>query len=284
MKVLITGGLGKCGSALLNIPHEKVFLDRLDCPEAFRDQQFVQGDVGDSKLLVEAMEGCDAVVHLAYAWPDTLRNWEEVVALDTENTRQLLKIASYLKVERVICASSNHIVGMYEVENAPHLYEPNFGLKVDKDAPVRPDSLYGISKAFGEIFGRFYAENGGPKFYAVRIGAVLGSGHDHPYAYAEEGVRTGQWKRASDLYRYKEKRLKSLWQSRRDFAQLIDLCLRYEGPVFDVFYGVSNNATRWLDIEYAKEALGYKPQDNATEWICPPEPTQKVAEPIGTTE
>ena len=49
MKVLITGGLGKCGSALLNIPHEKVFLDRLDCPEAFRDQQFVQGDVGDDR-------------------------------------------------------------------------------------------------------------------------------------------------------------------------------------------------------------------------------------------
>jgi NAD+ dependent glucose-6-phosphate dehydrogenase len=262
MKVLMTGACGKCGTALVRLNHDKVFLDCLDPVKSLERTHFVKGDVGDSKLLVEAMQGCDAVVHLAYTWPDAIGNWEEVLYINTENTRNILKTASYLDIDRVIYASSNHAVGMYEIHNAPRIYELGHGIIVDRNTPVRPDSLYGVGKVFSENLGRFYSENGGPKFYAIRIGAVLGAGDDHPFAYAEEGVKNGLWKRDSDVYQYKEKRLRAMWQSRRDFAQMIDLCLRYQGPAFDIFYGVSDNPRRWLDIEYAKEMLGYQPQDN----------------------
>jgi len=64
--------------------------------------------------------------------------------------------------------------------------------------------------------------------------------------------------------------LKAIWQSRRDFVQMVDLCLHYDGPRFDVFYGVSDNPRCWLDIEHAKKALGYLPHDNAESWTVPP--------------
>jgi nucleoside-diphosphate-sugar epimerase len=138
-----------------------------------------------------------------------------------------------------------------------------------QDANVRPDSFYGVSKAFGENLGRFYAENGGPKFYAIRIGALVHE--DHPYAHAERGVISGKWERDSPQYNLMVKRLKSLWISKRDFVQLINLCLQYNAPNYDSFYAVSNNPRRWLDIEYPRKRLGYEPQDNAEEWLSPPQ-------------
>ena len=59
---------------------------------------------------------------------------------------------------------------------------------------------------------------------------------------------------------------------------MIDLCLNYDGPVFDIFYGVSDNSRRWLDIEYAKDKLGYRPLDNSEDWSVPPEKKEKMLE------
>ena len=74
------------------------------------------------------------------------------------------------------------------------------------------------------------------------------------------------WEKGSPEYEYAVKRVKATWMSRRDFMQMVDLCLKYEGPEFDIFYGVSDNTSRWLDIEDAKEKLGYRPQDNGSSW------------------
>jgi hypothetical protein len=57
-----------------------------------------------------------------------------------------------------------------------------------------------------------------------------------------------------------------MWHSRRDLAHLVDCCLRDESVTADVFYGVSDNPTRWFDIEHARDVLGYDPQDDASDW------------------
>ncbi len=76
-------------------------------------------------------------------------------------------------------------------------------------------------------------------------------------------MRKGKWERGSEDYRIQENRLKSIWQSRRDFLQMVGLLVDYGGPAFDVFYGVSRNARGWLDIGHAETALGYQPADDA---------------------
>ena len=35
---------------------------------------------------------------------------------------------------------------------------------------------------------------------------------------------------------------------------------------FDIFYAVSNNRYRWVDIEHAREVVGYVPQDRAEDY------------------
>ena len=64
------------------------------------------------------------------------------------------------------------------------------------------------------------------------------------------------------------------WQSRRDIANLVDCCLRDDTVAFDVFYGVSDNAASWFDIDHARQVVGYDPRDSADEWEAPPEETE----------
>jgi len=261
MKVLITGGCGTCASVLTALDYDTLFVDRLDCVNMIPKERFLQFNLKNYNALCEAIKPCEAIVHLASGFANEEDNHTHLRE-NVEVTHNVLKAANEYGIERVIFASSNHVVGMIEIENAPEIYEIDGKVLVDKDSPVRPDSLYGVSKVFGENLGRYYAENGGSKFYAIRIGAILDAHEDHPYAYAEMFSKKENFDRHNTQYEHHEKRLKAIWQSRRDFLQMINLCLKYDGPQFDIFYGTSDNPRSWMDISYAKKALGYKPQDN----------------------
>jgi hypothetical protein len=58
-------------------------------------------------------------------------------------------------------------------------------------------------------------------------------------------------------------RMRSVWLSRRDCAELISACLDPEDVTWAVVYGVSANPTRFWDLEHARELLGWEPQDAA---------------------
>ncbi|MCW5874824.1 MAG: NAD(P)-dependent oxidoreductase [Anaerolineales bacterium] len=266
-KTLITGAFGKVGTALAGLPGEKVLMDT-KAPAGVPGA--IQGRVQDTAVLHQAMEGCQAIVHLA-ASPAVDSSWEQVQEDNIAAMHILLEAAREHGVERIVFASTNHTVGMVELENVPRIYEGGHGIMLTKDAEPRPDSYYGVSKLLGENLGRYYAEHGGPRFYALRIGSLHPVGHDHPYAEAEGWLRAGACERGDDTYELKVKRQKALWLSHRDALQLVTRCLEYDGPAFDIFYGVSNNTARWLDIDYARQQLGYQPQDNGAEWLTVPE-------------
>jgi nucleoside-diphosphate-sugar epimerase len=268
-KILITGANGKCGTALTGLPESTVFLDRDEPGEAFEGRPFVVADLLDGPALAQVLYGVEAVVHLA-ASSHRESSWDDVLRDNILGTRSLLEAARIAGVEQMVFASTNHVVGLYESELAPEIYDETHPLCLDHHAEIRPDSFYAVSKAAGEALCRFYAETGGPRCVCIRIGAVLAADDDHPYGYAEQGVREGRWERGSADYELKVRRLKAIWQSRRDFQQQIERCLVYDGPAFDVFYGVSDNASRWFDLEHARSRLGYRPKDRSDAWSSPP--------------
>jgi hypothetical protein len=94
---------------------------------------------------------------------------------------------------------------------------------------------------------------------------VLPEGYDYPDGavdlLTDEGDDSG---RASlDSLRAEGR---ANWLSHRDLGQLVDRCLNDEGVTFDVFYGVSDNDEREVDLSHARDVLGYEPRDNAAEW------------------
>jgi hypothetical protein len=175
-------------------------------------------------------------------------------------------------VASVVFASSNSVVGGHEAEHAPGLYERGYPLTLDADAPVRPSSRYGVSKAFGEHLGRHYVESPGApeRFYALRIGSHRVDPYDHPYGDAERGVAAGEFERGDPEYGAQVARLKTTWHSQRDLAHMVECCLRDRSVAFGVFYGVSDNRDRWMEIESARARLGYDPVDDGAAWTGPP--------------
>ncbi|SIR64423.1 NAD dependent epimerase/dehydratase family protein [Haladaptatus litoreus] len=271
--VLLTGAFGRVGTAIIDHladrdEYEFTYLNRSEREEY---DTFV-ADVSNYEEMRPAFDDQDAVIHLA-GYPETDGTWEQILQNNIIGMQNTLQAARDAEVPKFIFGSTNHVVGMYEVEFAPELYEPDYELMVDQDSPRRSDSYYGTSKSFDEDLGRYYVENYDyPKqFYSLRICSVRHEEYDHPYGDAEHGADEGKWERGSPEYDLKVARMKAMWQSRRDLAQQVDCCLQDDDVEYDVFFGVSDNDRRWFSIEHGRDVIGYDPQDNGEEWDAPPE-------------
>lgn len=278
MNVLVTGPYGRCGTALIDHLHGRsdfdfTYLNRSDRPDdhAYGGYETTVADVADFEAIRPAFEGQDAVVHLA-AYPYTDGSWEDVHGPNIQGLYNVMEASRDAGIETFVFGSTNHVMGQYEHEYAPDIYQPGHGITLDYTDPIRPDSYYGTTKAFGEALGRQYVEvSDYPcRFYALRICTVNDDPHDHPYGDAEAGVEDGDFERGSVEYERSVARMMAMWHSRRDFAHLVDCCLRDDSVEYGIFSGVSDNDRRWFSIEHARSRLGYTPQDNAEEWTEPP--------------
>ncbi len=102
--------------------------------------------------------------------------------------------------------------------------------------PPRPDSRYGVSKAFGEALGRFYADKFGLGVLCIRIGNFA----DRPL----------------------DRRRLSIWLSPRDFRQLVRIGLEHPDLHYETVYGASESDRAWWDNANAYR-LGYRPEDES---------------------
>ncbi len=278
MHVLITGGNGTVGTAITDQLGDdgRFEFTVLDLETDRTSASAVEADVTDREAIRPHFDGQDAVIHLALVPGISMPGegtvgWTEAHAANLEGLHNVIECAVETDLDRVVFASSNHAVGMVEVQNRPGVYHDE-GIVAGHDEPHRPDSLYGLTKSYGEDLGRFAAEVHGIRFYGLRIGAVRDPPYDHPFGDAERGVEEGRWERGSDAYDEQVARMRGLWQSRRDLAQLVECCLTDENVLWDHFYGVSANDRRWLDdLAYARETIGYAPEDNGEAWEAPPD-------------
>lgn len=224
MTVLLTGAAGRIGTMLRErlpaLGHELSWFDR--APIAGQDA--VVGELADPSVLDRAFgPDVDAVCHLA--GQPTEAPWPVVREANIDGLVALFEAARAHGVRRVVYASSNHAVG----------FTPLAG-DLPADTPVRPDTLYGVSKAFGEALGRYYVDRYGFDVVALRIGTCDWRPHDH--------------------------RALGTWLSPDDCARLVDAALRVPNPGYAVVWGVSANTRRSWSLA-AGHAIGYHPVDDA---------------------
>lgn len=213
-------------------------------------------DIADLDGLLPHFEGVDAIVHLAAA--ATVESpWEDVLKSNLIGAYNVLEASRRAGVELVVFASSNHVVGMYEVEHAPALYALDGRACWDEHADVRPDSLYGASKVFGEALGRYYVDVHGLRVICLRIGSVLAD--DDPRS---ERVKAGPgWMHLDPDDALA--RLRASWLSQRDCAQLVRRCLEATEVRWAVVYGISDNPRQFWALDGARRILDFAPVDRA---------------------
>ena len=172
MKVLLTGGTGSVGKAVIDRLAARGHAVRVI---GRREELTVEGaeyqacDVTDYPRLREAIRGCEAVIHLAaIAWPGG-GTPEQIFQANCQGTFNVFQAATEEGIKRVVQASSINAAGQYYGSKpAPIHYLP-----FDEEHPTYPSDAYSFSKNVVEYTGRYFWEREGISSVALRLPAVL---------------------------------------------------------------------------------------------------------------
>jgi uronate dehydrogenase len=247
--VLVTGAAGLIGGILSEALSDEYAVHGLDAV-AGPGVEWV-ADMTSLDEIQSAFDGMSAVLDLA-ANSSLSASWETVRENNIPATLNAFEAARRAGVRRVVFASSNHVVGMYEREE-PYAsvvkgefdgLDPEELPRLVVDVPIRPDSAYGVGKAFGEAVGRYYAEKHEMSVSCLRIGTV---------------------DRAN---RPETRRHFATLLTHRDLVRLVRCCLSAPPSPggFTIHYGVSANTWRIWDIDEARTSVGYTPEDDAEQF------------------
>lgn len=152
-KVLVIGCAGYLGSVLSHMLVSRGFLvnglDKLmygnDGLKGLADNDnftFFEGDIRDVRVLMDAVKGCDAVVHLAaiVGDPACKLNAEETITINYLATKLAIEVCKYSQINRYIFAST---CSTYGASQTP-------GVQLTEDSPLEPVSLYAEMKIRSE--------------------------------------------------------------------------------------------------------------------------------------
>lgn len=218
------GGVAQMLRPLLRARYELVLSDRQDAPDDLAANEIWRGaDFTNRNAVGELVSGADGVLHLGGQSVES--DWETVRDSNIEGLWNVFDACREFKVPRVVFASSNHAMGFYPRTR-----------RIGVDHPVRPDSLYGLSKAFGEALGSLFADKHGLRVMSIRIGNIASRPADH--------------------------RRLAIWQHPEDLMQLVAIGLEHPDVHHAIVYGASHNERAWWD-NGAAYALGYAPKHAA---------------------
>ena len=228
--LLITGAAGGVAAQIrpyLRQRYHLVLSDRTAPIANIEDGESWQtADLTDRGALSALVDGVAGVLHLGGQSVEA--NWDTIRDANFDGLYNILDACRAHDVPRFIFASSNHAMGFYPRTET-----------VGVDRPVRPDGLYGVSKAFGEALCSLFADKHGLRVMSVRIGNIT--------------------ERPADARRL------AIWQHPEDFAALVEIGLTHPDIHHAIVYGASDNARGWWDNSTAA-ALGYEPKHRSEDF------------------
>lgn len=238
-RVALTGAAGSVATLIrpgIAATYRLRSSDRRRIAKLGENEEFVRADIRSLGSLRRAFHGCDAIVHLAAAAGEC--GLDELLETNVKGTYNVLEAARAEGVRRVILASTGHVTGFYRRE------EP-----VAENDPVRPDSLYAVSKIACEALGRLYADKHALQIACIRIGRVSLT----PQGEADRAI----------------------WCSPNDLVRLIRIAVEITPLHFETVYGVSANRARWWS-DWGARRVGYEPRDDAENYSVETNPRKDV--------
>jgi uronate dehydrogenase len=226
-RILITGAAGRLGSELRNglghLAQHIRLSDRVEATDLQQNEEMIVCELGDYDAVMALTKDVDAIVHFGGAPLET--DFETIHDSNIRGSYHVYEGARKNGARRVIYASSVHAIGYHEMT-----------AQIDADSPVRPDSLYGVSKNFVESLSRLYWDKFGIESLCLRIFS----------SFPEPADRRMLWN----------------WLSFADCVQYVErgLIAPYVGHT--IGHGLSDNRLRPVDDSKAGH-IGFSPKDTA---------------------
>lgn len=186
LRVLVTGGAGFIGSHLVDLlvsqGNNVVVLDNftsgkrenLKQHENNRNVKVIEGDVRDKKLLIDITKDIDIAYHLAVqCLRVSIKDPEINHEVNATGTLNLCIASLANKVKRLVYISSSEAYGT--AVNVP----------MDENHPLNPITVYGASKAVGEMYTLAYHKTYGLESMVVRPFNTYGPRSHFEGAYGE---------------------------------------------------------------------------------------------------
>lgn len=230
-RILVTGAAGGLGTALRpylsRLAHKVRLSDIHDLGEAGANEELVHCDLADFASVSDLVADCDGIIHLGGMSVES--PWEKILHANIIGTYNLYEACRrHANHPRIVFASSNHAIGFYSRTD-----------RIDTQVPHRPDSLYGVSKCFGEDLARLYFDKFSIESLSVRIGSCFPEPADA--------------------------RMMATWLGINDFVALLERAFVAPKLAYTVIYGVSDNHEKWWDNRLVT-FLGWVPQESSEQW------------------
>jgi nucleoside-diphosphate-sugar epimerase len=186
MKIVVTGGAGRLGQVVIKElaqrGHEPLAIDTTEPAE--KSCAWLAGDLRDTRNLIRALAGAEAVIHLArIRFPYTSSGFDPASGLwrypevseDAERfnhnvtvTYNVLAASFEAGVKKIVCGSSLAVYGFYY---PLRLNLPDY-LPIDEDHPLRPQDPYGITKLVGESLCDSFARKREIQIASLRFSGI----------------------------------------------------------------------------------------------------------------
>ncbi len=248
-RILLTGAAGGLGKVLRDRikPWADVvrLSDLADLGQAREGEEIVQCDLADKAGVLALMDGVDAVLH--FGGISVEAPFDAILQANILGTANLYEAVHKMGVRRVVFASSNHAIGYHKTTDM-----------IDADSPVRPDTMYGVSKCFGESLSRYYYDRFGIETVCIRIGS----------SFPEPASA----------------RMLVTYLSYDDLLEALRCSLMTARVGHTILFGVSDNPVKWWDNRKAGH-LGFVAKDSSIRFAdkFPPGASYPAQDDIGAT-
>ncbi|MFG6440738.1 NAD-dependent epimerase/dehydratase family protein [Roseateles sp. LKC17W] len=242
-RLLLTGAAGTLGRMLR--PRLKRYCETLRVSDlaamepAGDGEEVVIAPLEDEAAMLALLEGVDAVLH--FGGVSVEKPFSTVLPANIVGAYNLYEAARRQGTRRIVFASSNHVTGFY-----------GQGETILANVVPRPDSFYGLSKAFGENLAQYYFDRHGLETVSIRIGSCLPEPQDRRHLAS--------------------------WLSHDDMERLLVAALSAPVVGHSIVYGCSDNRTTWWDNAQGRH-VGYRPQDSSEPWRAQLEAKQPHIDP-----
>ena len=235
-----SGGLGKVLRPALRDLCTTLRISDLHAPaDPLASEEAVACDVGDRDAMMALVRGVDAIAH--FGGQSIESTFDTICHANIQGAFNLYEAARKHGVRRIVYASSSQVTGFYSTD-----------VVVDPSMPVRPSSLYGLSKAFGENLSRLFFDRYGIETVCLRIAMAFPEPTTH--------------------------RMLRSYLSYRDLIDLVTRGLLAKDVGHTIVYGVSaNRDSLWRNPN--ADTIGWTPRDSSEPFRAAVEARQPVPDP-----